>query len=156
MYPESVDVRRILVREGLKLELENQFIQLQEYTINLEQKHFAEREEMAKFYLHECEKSSKLQHQVDTMEVELDSLRGQLKEKKKKEDSLIDTVNELETEKDIWKSKCKKSEEMMESYQLNISELKIEVLQLTINQQRFENSIEKGKSPKLRHKKNNR
>lgn len=102
MYnPERVDVRRIMCREGLQLECENQLLQLQEYSLKEAREHVEEREQIAKNYMLECERSNKYQHHCENLDSENDALKAQLKLWKEKEIAHIEHMSDLDLEKVI-------------------------------------------------------
>ena len=112
-------IRTVMIREGLKLACEENLLQLQDYIIELTQRHTDsrysikkhykkqikemahEKEHLAESYLAECERNSMLRHKVEQMELEREqresevkSLKEQMKIEQEKKEREIDALKE--------------------------------------------------------------
>ena len=80
-----IDVRRVIITEGIKLELQND--------------HARELNNLKDLYVYESGKVIKLEEKVRELRREV------IKQKIEFEDEFIETIEEMEDEKRIWKSK---------------------------------------------------
>ena len=153
MIPESVDVRHVLCKEGIKLEMENQFIQMQEQIADLKEKHCDEQDNIANSYMSECEKNYILQTKLDEMELELNSVRDQLNKKTKEEEILIKNTTDVQIENDKLKNenkelkkRCLKRKKTIASYKEQVETLKSEVAQLNHEKESIQSEKESMQS----------